>query len=60
METTPLVAHLDADDDELTSSVPVRFESRITELGMFELWCVHEATDRRWKLEFSVRAEDEE
>jgi hypothetical protein len=33
----------------------VKFRSRITELGMFELWCVSPQTNRRWKLEFSVR-----
>ena len=37
--------------------MPVRFQSRITELGMFELWCVSTKTNRRWKLEFSVRRE---
>lgn len=35
--------------------VPVRFESKITELGVFELWCVSTVTGERWKLEFSVR-----
>ena len=35
--------------------VPVRFESRITELGVFELWCVSTVSGERWKLEFSVR-----
>ncbi len=34
--------------------VPVTLESRVTETGMMELWCV--ASDgRRWKLEFNVR-----
>lgn len=41
-------------DDEY---VPVHFESRITELGMFELWCKSATSDDRWKLEFSVRDE---
>jgi hypothetical protein len=36
--------------------VPVRFESRITELGMFELWCVGLRDDQRWKLSFNVRS----
>jgi hypothetical protein len=40
--------------------VPVRFESRITELGVFELWCVSAKTDGRWKLEFSVREDAED
>ena len=35
--------------------VPVRFQSRVTELGMFELWCVSTQGEDRWKLEFSVR-----
>lgn len=35
--------------------VPIRFESRITELGTLELWCVSTVSDDRWKLEFSVR-----
>ena len=35
--------------------VPVRFESRVTELGMFELWCHGVDSDRRWKLELNVR-----
>jgi molecular chaperone DnaK (HSP70) len=37
--------------------VPVRFESKITELGMLELWCAGTQTPGRWKLEFSVREE---
>lgn len=37
--------------------VPVRFQSRITELGMFELWCQSTTGDHRWKLEFNVRDE---
>src|SRR5262245_7209125 len=40
--------------------VPVQFESRITELGVFELWCVNTLSDQRWKLEFSVRDNGEE
>ena len=39
--------------------VPVRFESRVTELGVFELWCVSTKTKDRWKLEFSVRDDTE-
>lgn len=35
--------------------VPVKFQSRITELGVFELWCVSTTSDQRWKLEFSIR-----
>lgn len=35
--------------------VPVRFESRVSELGMFELWCHGVDVDQRWKLEFNAR-----
>jgi hypothetical protein len=38
--------------------VPVKFQSRVTELGMFELWCVCTKSKKKWKLEFSVREED--
>ena len=37
-----------------TGTVPVTFETMVTETGMLQLWCV--ARDgRRWKLEFNVR-----
>ncbi|EMI54140.1 hypothetical protein RSSM_04427 [Rhodopirellula sallentina SM41] len=36
--------------------VPVRFQSRVTELGMFELWCHSSQSDRNWKLEFNARS----
>lgn len=39
--------------------VPVRFESRITELGVLELWCASTVSKDRWKLEFKVRPDAE-
>jgi len=54
-ETDLLEATLPRDESIEEDYVPVRFQSRITELGMFELWCVSPKTNRRWKLEFSVR-----
>jgi molecular chaperone DnaK (HSP70) len=59
IETDPLEATLPAEDHDAGHYVPVRFQSRITELGMFELWCVSTQGDHRWKLEFNVRGEDE-
>ncbi|MBN2023508.1 MAG: Hsp70 family protein [Pirellulales bacterium] len=56
-ETDPLEMTLPADESIDEPYVPVRFLSRITELGVFELWCASTQTDRRWKLEFSVREE---
>ena len=60
-ETAPLLATLPADESVNEPYVPVTFQSRITELGVFELWCVSTQSAGRWKLEFNVRddAEDE-
>ena len=42
------------DAGETAEVVPVSFESKVTETGVLQLWCV--ARDgRRWKLEFNVR-----
>lgn len=54
-ETDSMESTLDRGEGEPEGSVPVRFESKITELGVMELWCVSTRDDRRWKLEFSVR-----
>lgn len=58
VETDPLEATLPASEGEAGHYIPVRFQSRINELGVFELWCVATNSDDKWKLEFSVR-EDE-
>ena len=39
-ETDSLETVLPADETIEDTSVPVRFQSRITELGVLELWCV--------------------
>ena len=52
-ETSPLEVELTATAGEQV--VPVRFESRITELGVFELWCKSTRSDQSWKLELNVR-----
>ena len=57
VETDSLEATLPQPDSADQHYVPVRFLSRVTELGMFELWCVSTSSDARWKLEFSVREE---
>ncbi|MCB1111201.1 MAG: Hsp70 family protein [Chlamydiales bacterium] len=43
-----------ANGDDKT--IRVKLKSRITELGMLELWCVAD-DGRQWKLEFNVREE---
>jgi molecular chaperone DnaK (HSP70) len=59
-ETDPLATTLPAEQATDEDYVPVQFESRLTELGVFELWCVNTTSDQRWKLEFSVREDAEE
>jgi hypothetical protein len=59
-ETDSLETLLEAGGDEQETYVPVKFQSRITELGVFELWCVSTTSDRRWKLEFSIREDGED
>jgi hypothetical protein len=59
-ETTPLLATLPADESVNEPYVPVTFQSRITELGIFELWCVGSQSEGRWKLEFNVRSDAED
>ncbi len=54
-ETDSMQANLPAAKNSEDGWVPVTFQSRITELGVFELWCVSAAASERWKLEFSVR-----
>ena len=55
VETDSMEAMLPASQAVEDGYVPVRFESRITELGVLELWCASTRSDERWKLEFSVR-----
>jgi len=54
VETDSMETVLSSDEDIDEPYVPVRFQSRITELGLFELWCVNVKMGR-WKLEFNVR-----
>jgi|APTNR8051073442_1049403.scaffolds.fasta_scaffold11302_1 molecular chaperone DnaK (HSP70) len=57
-ETSQLEVTLPAlDDVPAGQAVPVQIESQITELGTLELWMKHVNSDRRWKVEFTVRTE---
>jgi len=58
-ETDSLESKLPADDRFAEGYVPVHFLSKITELGVFELWCKSAISDDSWKLEFSVREKKE-
>lgn len=39
--------------------IPVWLQSRVTEIGTLELWCVARDENRRWKLEFNLRQREE-
>lgn len=54
-ETDSMQATLPRSEEFKDEIAPIRFESRITELGVLELWCKSAISDDRWKLEFSVR-----
>jgi len=58
IESAPLELTLDgagAGESGPDSIVPVRLHTKITELGMFELYCRSLRDDRQWKLEFNIR-----
>jgi Hsp70 protein len=42
-------------DGQLGTVVPVRIETRVTELGTLEVWCVSRDSTQRWKLELNIR-----
>jgi Hsp70 protein len=53
-ELNPLEVTLKMDGQQGTV-VPVRLETRITELGTLEVWCVSRDSTNRWKLELNIR-----
>jgi hypothetical protein len=56
-ELAPLEVTLRIDGKE-DVVVPVTLESRLTEVGTLELWCVARDNTQRWKLELNVRSHD--
>jgi molecular chaperone DnaK (HSP70) len=54
-ELAPLETALEWKGQEGTT-VPVRLQARVTEVGVLELWCVSRDGAHRWKLEFNVRS----
>ncbi len=53
-ELSPLDVVLPVDGDQ-DAVVPVSLESRVTETGVMEIWCVSRDGQQRWKLERSIR-----
>ena len=64
-ELSPLEVTLPVEGDKNDMSVPVTLESRVTEIGTLELWCVEPTARKRsgsktpsgarWKLELNIR-----
>ncbi|MEM9666244.1 MAG: hypothetical protein AAF970_15005 [Bacteroidota bacterium] len=55
-EVATMETYLDAEVEGGTV-LPVYLESRVTEVGTLELYCVARADDRRWRLAFNLRTE---
>jgi molecular chaperone DnaK (HSP70) len=53
-ELSPLEVLLQVDGQH-DVTVPVTLESRVTEIGTLELWCVSRDAKHRWKLELNIR-----
>ena len=58
-ELSPLEVTLKLDGQQGTV-VPVRIETRVTELGTLEVWCVSRDGTQRWKLELNIREKTRE
>jgi len=55
-ELAPLETVLEAQGPAAQGKVvPVRLQSKVTEIGTLELWCHSRDNKQRWKLEFNVR-----
>ncbi len=57
-ELSPLKVTLNLDGQQGTV-VPVRLETRVTELGTLEVWCVSRDGTHRWNLELNIREKTE-
>ena len=67
-ELSPLEVTLPVERNDSDATVPVTLESRVTEIGTLELWCVERTATKgrtkkpeggaRWKLELNIRERD--
>ena len=57
-ELSPLEVTLQL-DGQSGAVIPVRLESRVTEIGTLEVWCVSRDGANRWKLELNIREKSE-
>jgi hypothetical protein len=58
-ELSPLEVTLNLEGQQ-GSVLPVRLESRVTEIGTLELWCVSRDNANRWKLELNIREKSDQ
>jgi hypothetical protein len=58
-ELSPLEVTLTLEHQQGTV-LPVRLQSRVTEIGTLELWCVSRDGTNRWKLELNIREKTED
>jgi len=60
-EVSAMEANLSASDTEAGGQViPVWLQSKVTEIGTLEVWCVTRDERRRWKLEFNLRDREDD
>jgi hypothetical protein len=57
-EISPLKVTLNLDGQQ-GAVLPVRLESKVTEIGTLEVWCVSRDGAQRWKLELNIREKDD-
>jgi molecular chaperone DnaK (HSP70) len=57
-ELSPLATTLEAPGSE-GKAVPVHLHTKVTEVGILELWCLSRDGKQKWKLEFNVREQPE-
>ncbi len=57
-ELPALSASLSVDDERTPPGtlVPVTLKAVLSEIGTLQLWCLEDGGDRRWKLEYELRA----
>ncbi len=58
-ELSPLEVTLSI-DGQRGAVLPVRLESRVTEVGTLEVWCVSRDAAHRWKLELNIREKNDQ
>jgi hypothetical protein len=51
----PIATMETALDGNSGDMIPVMLETRATEIGTLEIWCISRLDDRQWRLEFNVR-----